>query len=172
MQRRLLRCSLGTSLAKKATEFCSRRVEPQATETNTDMLEAGEFGTAVKLKKRHGNFIGGECLAPAGPVFRAHHAGHRPRLQRDPRSADADVERAPDAAHKAKIAWGRTSPSERAGILNRIADRMEQNQAMLAAAETLDNCKPIPAKLPEFTKIRTLLPMHSVKETTACPIRD
>lgn len=28
------------------------------------------------------------------------------------------------------------------------------------------------AKLPEVTKIRTLLPMHSVKETTVCPIRD
>jgi aldehyde dehydrogenase len=46
-------------------------------------------------------------------------------------------------AHKAKAAWGKTSPAERANILNKIADRMEQNLPMLAAAETWDNGKPI-----------------------------
>ncbi|KAB7628795.1 aldehyde dehydrogenase family protein [Verminephrobacter sp. Larva24] len=51
--------------------------------------------------------------------------------------------RALDAAHKAKTAWGKTSPTERATILNKMADRIEQNLPMLAAAETWDNGKPI-----------------------------
>ena len=40
-------------------------------------------------------------------------------------------------------AWGNTSAAERATILNRIADRMEDNLDALAKAETLDNGKPI-----------------------------
>ena len=48
-----------------------------------------------------------------------------------------------DAAHAAKAAWGKTSPTARANILNKIADRMEQNLELLATAETWDNGKPI-----------------------------
>lgn len=42
-----------------------------------------------------------------------------------------------------RAAWGATSPTERAKILNAIADRMEQNLEMLAMVETWDNGKPI-----------------------------
>ncbi|WP_312795196.1 aldehyde dehydrogenase, partial [Tianweitania sp.] len=59
------------------------------------------------------------------------------------RSEAADVEAALDAAHKAKDAWGRTSPQERASALLKIADRMEENLDLLALAETWDNGKPI-----------------------------
>ncbi len=59
------------------------------------------------------------------------------------RSDAADVEAALDAAHAAKDAWGKTSAAERALILNRIADRIEENLPALAAAETWDNGKPI-----------------------------
>ncbi|HEY0231538.1 MAG TPA: aldehyde dehydrogenase, partial [Dokdonella sp.] len=59
------------------------------------------------------------------------------------RSDKDDIELALDAAHKAKKAWGRTAPAERANILNRIADRMEQNLDLLAHAETWDNGKPL-----------------------------
>ncbi|MGZ9083682.1 MAG: aldehyde dehydrogenase, partial [Rhodoplanes sp.] len=59
------------------------------------------------------------------------------------RSDAGDVEAALDAAHAAKDAWGRTSAAERALILNRIADRMEQNLELLATAEAWDNGKPI-----------------------------
>jgi len=38
---------------------------------------------------------------------------------------------------------GRTSPAARAAVLNKIADRMEENLELLALAETLDNGKPI-----------------------------
>ena len=59
------------------------------------------------------------------------------------RSDAADIEAALDAAHAAKDAWGKTAPAERALILNRIADRMEENLDLLALAETWDNGKPI-----------------------------
>ena len=60
-----------------------------------------------------------------------------------PRSREADVEMALDAAHKAKAAWGRTSAAERANLLNKIADRIEANLTPIAVAETIDNGKPL-----------------------------
>jgi aldehyde dehydrogenase len=59
------------------------------------------------------------------------------------RSDAHDIEAALDAAHAAKDAWGRTSVTERANILLKIADRMEANLGQLALAETWDNGKPI-----------------------------
>ena len=40
-------------------------------------------------------------------------------------------------------AWGKTSVAERAVVLNKIADRIEQNLEMLAVGETWDNGKPV-----------------------------
>src|SRR5699024_4220538 len=59
------------------------------------------------------------------------------------RSTKEDIELALDAAHKAKKAWGETSPTERANILLKIADRMEENLERLAVAETWDNGKAV-----------------------------
>ena len=59
------------------------------------------------------------------------------------RSQAEDVERAIDAAHAAAPAWGRAAVAERARVLNKIADRMEQYLPFLAAVETYDNGKPI-----------------------------
>lgn len=59
------------------------------------------------------------------------------------RGTAEDIDLALDAAHAARDAWGRTSTTERALILNRIADRMEENLDMLAMVETIDNGKPI-----------------------------
>ncbi|MEA5667566.1 aldehyde dehydrogenase, partial [Stenotrophomonas sp. MH1] len=59
------------------------------------------------------------------------------------RSNAEDIELALDAAHAAKDAWGKTSTTERANLLNRIADRIEQNLELIAHAETWDNGKPI-----------------------------
>ncbi|NNM64683.1 MAG: aldehyde dehydrogenase family protein [Burkholderiales bacterium] len=109
-----------------------------------DMLEPGQFGTAVPFKKRYGNYIGGEWVAPAGGQYFENISPVTGKPFCDiPRSTAADIERALDAAHKAKGAWGRTSPTDRANILNKIADRMEANLPMLATAETWDNGKPI-----------------------------
>src|SRR5699024_8734485 len=58
-------------------------------------------------------------------------------------STPDDVERALDAAYAAKDGWARVSLAERARLLNRIADRLEDNLELLALAETIDNGKPI-----------------------------
>jgi aldehyde dehydrogenase len=62
---------------------------------------------------------------------------------RSTRSTAADIDLALDAAHGAKRSWGRTSVTERANLLNKIADRLEDNLEMLAVAETWDNGKPV-----------------------------
>ena len=109
-----------------------------------DMLEPGKFGTAVPFRKRYGNYIGGQWVAPIeGQYFDNITPITGKPFCEVPRSTAADIERALDAAHQARAAWGRTSPADRANILNRMADRMQENLAMIAAAETWDNGKPI-----------------------------
>ena len=54
-----------------------------------------------------------------------------------------DIERALDAAHAAKDAWGKTSITARSNILLKIADRIEANLEKLAVAETWDNGKAV-----------------------------
>jgi aldehyde dehydrogenase len=97
-----------------------------------------------KFKARYDNFIGGHWTAPAGGrYFENPSPVNGEILCEIARSDAADVEKALDAAHAAKDAWGRTSAAERAVILNAIAQRMQDNLALLAEAETWDNGKPI-----------------------------
>jgi aldehyde dehydrogenase len=101
-------------------------------------------GSKVRFQSRYGNFIGGEWKEPArGKYFENVSPVNGKAFCEVPRSTAEDIEKALDAAHGAKAAWGKTSPAERANILNRIADRIEQNLEMLAVAETWDNGKPV-----------------------------
>jgi aldehyde dehydrogenase len=59
------------------------------------------------------------------------------------RSSAEDIELALDAAHAAFAKWGTTAPAERAGVLLKIADRLEENLEKIAYVETCDNGKPI-----------------------------
>src|SRR5271156_3033354 len=94
--------------------------------------------------KRYENYIGGEWRAPkAGKYFDNISPITGQPVCEIARSDASDVDAALDAAHAAKEAWGRTSPAERAQILNKIADRIETNLEKLATAETWDNGKPI-----------------------------
>ena len=101
-------------------------------------------GLRPPFKKRYENFIGGKWVAPvAGKYFANISPITGATICEVPRSDAQDIEKALDAAHAAKDAWGRTSPAERARILNQIADRIEANIQLLAEAETWDNGKPI-----------------------------
>src|SRR5215813_13934606 len=94
--------------------------------------------------KRYDNFIGGGWRAPsAGKYFDNVSPIIGQSVCEIARSDASDIEAALDAAHAAKDLWGRTSSTERAQILNKIADRMEANLTKLATAETWDNGKPI-----------------------------
>ncbi|MDJ1160080.1 aldehyde dehydrogenase family protein [Chelatococcus sp. SYSU_G07232] len=100
--------------------------------------------TRAPFKERYGNFIGGRWVEPlGGRYFDDTTPITGEKITEIPRSQKEDIELALDAAHAAKDAWGRTSVAERALILNRIADRMEENLSLLAAAETWDNGKPL-----------------------------
>ncbi|WP_375182512.1 aldehyde dehydrogenase [Sphingomonas adhaesiva] len=93
---------------------------------------------------RYDNFIGGTWVAPkAGRYFQNISPLTGQPVGEIARSQAEDIEAALDAAHRAKDAWGRTSVAERALLLGRIADRMEQHLEQLAIAETWDNGKPI-----------------------------
>ena len=109
-----------------------------------DHLEPGKFGFDVNFKRRYGNFIGGRWLEPVGGQYfeNVTPITGKPFCE-VPRSTAEDIERALDAAHAAKSAWGQTPAAARAQILNKIADRMEANLERLAAAETWDNGKPL-----------------------------
>ena len=96
------------------------------------------------FKKRYGNYIGGRWAEPAsGQYFDNASPVNGKVFTSVPRSNAQDIEAALDAAHAARHAWGRTSTTERANVLLRIADRIEQNLDLLAHAETWDNGKPI-----------------------------
>ncbi|MCG1020953.1 aldehyde dehydrogenase [Sutcliffiella horikoshii] len=104
----------------------------------------GEKDSKVSFKGRYDNFIGGEWVAPVkGEYFENVTPVTGNVFCEVARSTSEDIELALDAAHKAKTAWGQTSVAERANILNKIADRMEENLEMLAVAETWENGKPV-----------------------------
>ena len=102
------------------------------------------LNSRVALRPRYENFIGGKWVAPVdGGYFDNVSPITGKTVCQIARSQAADIELALDAAHKAKDAWGNAAPAKRAEILNKIADRMEENLKVLAAVETIDNGKPI-----------------------------
>jgi aldehyde dehydrogenase len=106
--------------------------------------QPGTEGSIVSYARRYDNFIGGEWVAPAeGRYFDNPSPVTGETFCEVARSTAPDIEAALDAAHAAAGPWGRTSPTERAVILNRIADRIEENLERLAVAETWENGKPV-----------------------------
>ncbi|WP_271166890.1 aldehyde dehydrogenase [Hansschlegelia plantiphila] len=106
--------------------------------------ERMEAFTRAPFKERYDNFIGGKFVAPVGGRYFENTSPITGRkICEIARSQKEDVDLALDAAHKAKDAWGRTAPAERASMLLKIADVMEQNLDVIALAETWDNGKPI-----------------------------
>ncbi|WP_250481005.1 aldehyde dehydrogenase family protein [Caballeronia sp. GAOx1] len=98
----------------------------------------------LPYKRKYENFIGGAWIPPvAGDYFTNISPITGQPLCDVPRSQPDDIELALDAAHRAKSDWAKVSPADRALLLHRIADRMEQHLEMLAVAETIDNGKPL-----------------------------
>ncbi|MBF6301139.1 aldehyde dehydrogenase family protein [Nocardia amamiensis] len=104
----------------------------------------GTEGSVVEFATRYENFIGGEWTAPVeGRYFENPSPVDGQTFCAVARSSAADIDLALDAAHQAADAWGATSATERANILNKIADRIEDNLEALAVAETWENGKPV-----------------------------
>lgn len=104
----------------------------------------GTSGAKIQYATKYDNFIGGRWVAPVkGEYFDVISPFNGKIYTQAARSSSEDIELALDAAHAAAERWGKTSPSERANLLLKIADRIETNLELLAYAETIDNGKPI-----------------------------
>lgn len=104
----------------------------------------GAPGSVMSFESRYDNWIGGTRVPPVkGEYFENPTPITGQVFCEVARSTADDVEAALDAGHAAAPAWGRTTPAERALILNRIADRMQENLEAIAVAESWDNGKPI-----------------------------
>ncbi|AMT97641.1 MULTISPECIES: acetaldehyde dehydrogenase ExaC [Psychrobacter] len=98
----------------------------------------------VQFREKYDNFIGGEWVAPIdGEYFDNPSPIDGKIICQVARSKEADIEKALDAAHAAKDAWGKTSVTDRANLLLKIADRMEANLEAIAIAECYENGKPV-----------------------------
>lgn len=104
----------------------------------------GQADAVITFKSQYGNYIGGEWIEPRSGQWLDNVSPVNGQVFcQIPRSNEADINLALDAAHKAAPAWGQTAVAERSNMLLRIADRMEQNLEKLAVAETWDNGKAV-----------------------------
>ena len=104
----------------------------------------GETDSPVDLKSRYDNFIGGHWVAPVKGNYAENLAPATGKSFTEvPRSSAEDIDLALDAAHAAKDEWGDMSVTERARVLNRIADAIDEHTELLAVAESWDNGKPV-----------------------------
>jgi len=104
----------------------------------------GQPGSIVSFESRYENYIRGKWVPPVrGQYFENVSPVNGKVFCEVARSSAADVELALDAAHAAADRWGRTSITDRANILNKIADRIEENLEKIAVAETWENGKPV-----------------------------
>ncbi|MER5276759.1 aldehyde dehydrogenase family protein [Streptomyces sp. NPDC002809] len=104
----------------------------------------GTEGAIVSYESRYDHWIGGAYVPPArGQYFENPSPVNGRPFTEVARGTEADVERALDAAHAAAPAWGAVSAGDRATVLNRIADRMEEHLEELAVAESWENGKPV-----------------------------
>ena len=119
------------------------------------------------------NYIGGELCGPtSGNYLDNIDPATGEVYSRIPDSNDLDVERAVAAATKAFPAWSTISPEQRHDVLIRISSLIEDDLDELAAAESIDNGKPlslartvdIPRAVSNF-KFYATAAMHTASES-------
>jgi aldehyde dehydrogenase len=104
----------------------------------------GQPDSIVQVQPRYENFIGGKWLAPVQGKYRTDLSpATAGPITEVAQSTPEDVELALDAAHAAKDRWAEKSATERAAVLNAVADAVEANKEMLAVAESWENGKPV-----------------------------
>ena len=94
--------------------------------------------------KEYGLFINGEWTKGSkGELLVSYNPANGAELAKFVDATDADVDAAVAAAQAAFKTWKKTTMAERAAILNKIADVIDENTELFALQETLDNGKPI-----------------------------
>jgi aminobutyraldehyde dehydrogenase len=90
------------------------------------------------------NFVGGEWVgAVEGETMEVLNPATGETIAEVPRGTQADVDRAVEAAKKALPEWLETTPAERAEILLKLADLIDENAEELAQLESVNTGKPI-----------------------------
>lgn len=97
-----------------------------------------------EFKNKYDNYIDGKFTPPVnGQYFNVVSPVNGKNFTQVAHSSKEDLELAVNAAEKAFQTWKNTSSTERSIILNKIADRIEQNLEYLAIVETIDNGKAV-----------------------------
>jgi acyl-CoA reductase-like NAD-dependent aldehyde dehydrogenase len=101
--------------------------------------------TATPIRERDALFIGGAWTEPSTTQrIDVISASTEEVVTRVPEGAPADVDRAVAAARRAQSGdWGRTTPAERAAVLNRFADELEARATEITQAVSTQNGMPI-----------------------------
>ena len=100
--------------------------------------------TDLGLQKEYGLYIGGQWVpASDGAQYTSKSPVTGEELAKCAKATKEDVDKAVAAAWEAFKTWKKTTPKERAKILNQIADVIEKNTEFLAKIESMDNGKPI-----------------------------
>ena len=98
----------------------------------------------AKLQSKYQLYIGGEWRdASDGGTFETTCPATGEKLATCAQATREDVDDAVKAAWKAFDSWKNTTAAERAGILNKVADIIDENKEFLAMVESMDNGKPI-----------------------------
>lgn len=133
------------------------------------------FGIQTLGTQTLGNFINGTF---AKPITDSYIDSLCPAtgevIARVPDSDARDIDAAVKAARAAFSGWAATPAHERSTFLNRIADRLEANQAAFAAAESRDQGKPqslaarmdIPRAIANFRFFAGAILHHEERSTT------
>lgn len=98
----------------------------------------------IKIQEKYQLYIGSEWKDSSdGTTIKTYNPANGELLSEIADATEKDVDDAVKAARKAFETWGKTTPAERAIILNKIADIIDNNAEYLATIETMDNGKPI-----------------------------
>lgn len=98
----------------------------------------------INIQKKYQLFIDGEWRdASDGTTIKTYNPATGELLSEIADATEKDVDAAVKAAKKAFETWGKTTPAERAILLNKIAEIIDKNAEYLATIETMDNGKPI-----------------------------
>lgn len=96
------------------------------------------------IKDQYGLLIDGKWVdAEGGATFVTTNPATGEQLAVCADASKGDVDKAVQAARKAFASWSKTSPAQRAELLLKIADKIDERAAELAAVESQDNGKPI-----------------------------
>lgn len=98
----------------------------------------------LNLKETYKLYIDGKWVpASNGAVMTTYCPATSDKLADFADASKEDVDAAVKAAQKAFVSWSKTTPKERAAILNKIADVIEAHADELALIESCDNGKPL-----------------------------